>query len=624
MSKLAMDVKEDKLRDELSEWENTNKILKRHGCNPVSVSNNKDLEGAIVLDPQASLSVRTAIRSLVEDTERRQNLIHGLIQTNNQLKEDVRQQQGRAARHEQKANDLQRILDSVKSKIRDLEDDFISKTCQQQNQMKNLLKEKQTAYEQSQKHKDMLVEKEEHITLLKKQLSEALFREENRAASHKKVFMRLMRRPPRENGKLDQEIMDIIDGYERQISRLQKDKYKDFEIPERESSEESLDLDATPNYKALLKSYQEQMRQTREKHELLVRENLKLRDDLESRPTTKELQYCKQRVRKLEKILDQNNISFRGVKKDDTLSDPPSTQVRDVEQLPASDCRRFLQNVCKELNVEDLRDLIPVVSAKVRKEETCNKLYKILYDISSVLSSHRAPQLLYKPSNRLQESRGTERSDEADFLHLLPTVEMWAGQLLSLKALHRALRKLSEKLLPYQKTDEPQEMDSIHIEDLLLLVDTMMEDVVSKEKDSLNSSPHTLQALISHFQKLFDVPSVSGVYPRMNELYSKLGEMNNAMKNLRCMLGIDAQASSGALVTAVWQLCKEVEEGESKKIEQVLGTLDIDSIITKIQEYDEFFPAFEELIKTLLEILEISRLDDILPAVCKLKGLASR
>lgn len=98
------------------------------------------------MDSQASQALRSAIRSLVEDTERRQNLIHGLIQTNNQLKEDVRLQQDRAGRQEQKANELQRILDSVRTKIRDLEDDFIAKMRQQQTEMTNLLQEKKVVH----------------------------------------------------------------------------------------------------------------------------------------------------------------------------------------------------------------------------------------------------------------------------------------------------------------------------------------------------------------------------------------------------------------------------------------------------------------------------------------------
>lgn len=55
-------------------------------------------------------------------------------------------------------------------------------------------------------------------------------------------------------------------------------------------------------------------------------------------------------------------------------------------------------------------------------------------------------------------------------------------------------------------------------------------------QNSQKPSLPTLSAIVSHFQKLFDVNSLNGVYPRMNEVYTKLGEMTNAMRNLHELL----------------------------------------------------------------------------------------
>lgn len=49
---------------------------------------------------------------------------------------------------------------------------------------------------------------------------------------------------------------------------------------------------------------------------------------------------------------------------------------------------------------------------------------------------------------------------------------------------------------------------------------------------------YTLGSMVSHFQRLFDVTSLSGVYPRMNEVYTRLGEMTNTMRNLREILNL--------------------------------------------------------------------------------------
>ena len=37
---------------------------------------------------------------------------------------------------------------------------------------------------------------------------------------------------------------------------------------------------------------------------------------------------------------------------------------------------------------------------------------------------------------------------------------------------------------------------------------------------------------------LFDVSSISGVYARMNDIYSKLGEVHNVMRTLKNLLGL--------------------------------------------------------------------------------------
>lgn len=55
--------------------------------------------------------------------------------------------------------------------------------------------------------------------------------------------------------------------------------------------------------------------------------------------------------------------------------------------------------------------------------------------------------------------------------------------------------------------------------------------------------------MVSHFQKLFDVNSLNGIYPRMNEVYTKLGELTNAMRNLHELLelgtGLSPSTCSG-------------------------------------------------------------------------------
>lgn len=57
------------------------------------------------------------------------------------IRNELQLEQSRAADHEQRANDLEQIMESVKSKIGELEDESLNRVCQQQNKIKDLQKE---------------------------------------------------------------------------------------------------------------------------------------------------------------------------------------------------------------------------------------------------------------------------------------------------------------------------------------------------------------------------------------------------------------------------------------------------------------------------------------------------
>lgn len=59
-------------------------------------------------------------------------------------------------------------------------------------------------------------------------------------------------------------------------------------------------------------------------------------------------------------------------------------------------------------------------------------------------------------------------------------------------------------------------------------------EIRTEEEPSLDQ----LKSIVAHFQKLFDVISIGGVFPRMNEVYMQLGETYNAMGNMREFLGL--------------------------------------------------------------------------------------
>ncbi|NXC45740.1 CEP70 protein, partial [Penelope pileata] len=300
------------LQQEKAEWESLNKLLVRHGLEPVSLVGppySRNLSDVIALDSQSSLGIRLALKTLLEDTERQQKMMQGLMATNLNLRDEIRQERGRASRQEQRANELENVVENIKSKIRQLEDETIAKVCWQQNQVRELQEDQQVSEAKYQQQQEKLQEQEEIIARLQKELHKVGMEEQERVATQNKMFCRFCKRAPK--SLLDQQPSSASSSYTFFCAtgtiyffpNRQYKKEEDHIQREVESKGKFLNLDATPNYRALLTSFQNQLVETKARNEQLLLENANLKKDMETRPTAQELRLYKHQVKKLEKIL---------------------------------------------------------------------------------------------------------------------------------------------------------------------------------------------------------------------------------------------------------------------------------------------------------------------------------
>uniref|UniRef100_A0A2I3MQF5 Centrosomal protein of 70 kDa n=1 Tax=Papio anubis TaxID=9555 RepID=A0A2I3MQF5_PAPAN len=438
-----------------------------------------------------------------------------------------------------------------------------------------------------QHYKKKRTEQQETIASLQTEVCRLRKEEEDRIVTQNRVFAYLCKRVP--HTVLDRQLLCLIDYYESKIRKIHTQRQYKEDEGQSEEENDYRSLDASPTYKGLLMSLQNQLKESNSQIDALLSEKLNLQKDLETRPTQHELRLYKQQVKKLEKALKKS------VKLQELIS-PKKAEDTEKKDEPS-----------KYNQQQALID---------------QRYFQVLCSINSIIHNPRAPVIIYKQSKGGAQNFNKDLIQDCGFEHLVPIIEMWADQLTSLKDLYKSLKTLSAELVPWHNLKKQDENEGIKVEDLLFIVDTMLEEVENKEKDSNMPNFQTLQAIVSHFQKLFDVPSLNGVYPRMNEVYTRLGEMNNAVRNLQELLELDSSSSLCVLVSTVGKLCRLINEDVNEQIMQVLGPEDLQSIIYKLEEHEEFFPAFQAFTNDLLEILEIDDLDAIVPAVKKLKVLS--
>ncbi|XP_027866048.1 centrosomal protein of 70 kDa isoform X1 [Xiphophorus couchianus] len=476
------------------EWDDVNKLLQHHGFKPVFFADpveNRNLTDLVLLDKKSANELRMTLRMMLMDSERRQTLIQELVKSNNQLKEEVQKHMSHAAQQSQRATELQGLLDEVKSRVQHLEERCLGKAVQQHSHTQQLQKENKEA-----KRRYLLLEKK--VANL----------EEETAQLRKKLYLTVKE----EQQRLTQQ------------SRLQESTHLD-QATKRTS--------VSPSFKTILKTYQDQQKESRSHIQELEEEVEWLKTELDTR------------------------------------------------------CRSDLTGNSRD-------------QSKTSRQWV--QYHHLLTEINTLIINPRLHQY----------QRWPRESEEAEFQAVLPTLDQWSQQLHMLRDLHCGLNKLSATLMPLQPCHA--DAKALKVEDMMLLVEALLENASSDNKQKLRSpTRYTLASMVAHFQKLFDVPSLSGVYPRMNEVYTRLGEMTNTMRNLQNVLDLDSKASPTEVVNQVSRLVS---------LDPGLGQADIDSIIIKVKQHDEFFLAFHNLVTEILKILGVSHLDDILPALQSLKQTA--
>ena len=71
---------------------------------------------------------------------------------------------------------------------------------------------------------------------------------------------------------------------------------------------------------------------------------------------------------------------------------------------------------------------------------------------------------------------------------------------------------------------------------------------------SQNATTQALQAMVKHFQQLFDVPKLEGVYPRMNQVYQQTEEARNIFKHIKSSLGLGKEGGGEKSRTSSFNL----------------------------------------------------------------------
>lgn len=632
----------------IAEWSEVNRKLRHHGFQPVMVlpsSRLQHLPGeAVVLEEFTSKNLRHTLDKLMTDCDRRQSMVQELISSSHRIQRDADEERNRVYRFEMEIRNLQRELEEEKLKTQEMERVRLVELQHHGEEVQELKRSKAelAALHGQLEHK--VSQREAEITRLQREYQE-LIKEGRKLGSRSNLskynspyrhdttdqsYESQLSRVQQEVGHLEKKTEmhskpSSVDSFGDQKSTSQSDSNGDS-VSQKGAITQRVGSSAyTPKRSEVeLATLEKQLRESKKLIKLLESENTHLKMELESRPNRDQWKNARKYNKKLEKILAENNLSpprkmkqkeKRAVETEAKPSSKPQryrTNIEDIDFLPIDVCREYLKEVCGILEINNLQGMEDKVNSLKLPAQSYPAMEKLIRNIMELLSSKDCPSAMLSEDIFSQSSH--EFHCERAWQNIVPVLRKWLNELTGLKDLEMSIRQLSSHLMPWKQAGvfQGDHKGYSRVHRLKEAVDALCQEKRASpseiQTDQEPSFDH-LKSIVAHFQKLFDVYSIEGIFPRMNEIYMQLGETYNSMNNMRDLLGLEPSCKSSDVVNAVAKL---------SKAKHLLMVEDLPGIIKRLDQYDEFFPAFQSLVSELKRLLRVQEMDEIITAVTAL------
>ncbi|KAL8601360.1 hypothetical protein ACOMHN_054653 [Nucella lapillus] len=641
---------------DLGEWTEVNRQLRKQGFQSVRVLPAKDVSLStgryVCLDPDSNVLLRHNLLTLLAECDHRQTLVHDLMEANKRLKEDLSAMTELANKERSKAKDLKIMLECSRKRVQELERDrdvAAVSVVEEGEKGRNL---RHAIHKRCKHLEEGYSEKELELDKLQKKLRILQDEEEKRVKRQNQVFQDFKKRTAKAHSLTDGKLLDIIDLYEGQLYDLIDgvlldiidlyegqlyDLKQELEAAQRGesrlqgqedvSSASIRGLDPMKNAKHIIKGLERQLQEADRRTKSLEDEKELLSLEMGSRPQVTDYRLAALHVKKLERLLTLHNISIPGEK---NARDPfrakrqYSTSLDDLDYLPVDICQHYLRELCSELGVDDLDNVLPEIRELSKRLEMANQYQEYCYDLQQTVGRLQNPAWAPSRQHHHGNMAGEDNSalTEENIRHSLQMVENWRLDMVQLQDLQESLNRLLERVVPRARIHFTP---SHSVCDMTEIIDGLAdEETTALTKEGYEHiSRSTLENIVEHFQTLFDVPVVSGILTTMTDVYRRLGEAQNVLNTLKNLLGLGDDCNSASVVDAVGRLCQAHNSTTSRQLQQLFETDNLASVIRRLDEHNEFFPAFKEIMSKLMEILVVERMDQVIPAVRALKLLTS-
>jgi len=252
-----------------------------------------------------------------------------------------------------------------------------------------------------------------------------------------------------------------------------------------------------------------------------------------------------------------------------------------LDSLPKAVTKEVLQCVCRELDVSDVSEVQPTLAKLKAVVKAVPRMERFIAQICS---------FLFERDRKIKEldGRGFGGRERPSMEDVLPVLQNWWGEVQQLDALaefqdkvlaelHRREQLLSNQTLSTNDGDfgpglrfrwSQREVTKAY--DIIRGCVDFEAEVLKHKKcfgaaeDFLRQQPDLLvNRQISHIQYLFNIPSIEGIYPRMNQVYLFHEQMSNFLSTCRQALALKG-APDASVISELQRMMQELSSANKR------------------------------------------------------------
>nr|CCA21404.1 conserved unknown protein putative [Albugo laibachii Nc14] len=400
-----------------------------------------------------------------------------------------------------------------------------------------------------------------------------------------------------------------------------------------------------------IKKIQDELKEANETVGELMQENANLTVEAESRPTIREYRLCERRIHQLERKLLEAKAALNEAKDVNHFRKLMDTKdliardrldhklgLRNLDSLPRETLLEVVKDVCRLMNVADFTLISP----------NLEKLCKVVVAVPRMEAFIRDVCGFVYYTSRPFATKQDDKQRIGALEEVLPTLERWTHDLKRLDDLENFYSTVMDRLMAgrssQQQTRDAQgapTKDTITTAEALRIITDLMQqesdafcrdETYNIAKTEIEQKPTILiHEIIRHFSHLFQVKSLEGVMPKINEIYLFVSEMQNFLKMARTELCLP---QSKTVTTCLNEIRDRWRSHQQEEASYDLGDHTNSESITYVVEkpvdgHDQHLVGVRQvremsvLIQQLKQELGASTAKDILPRTQRLIELLS-